>query len=322
MLRQSDYEEFRDSINSLIEEYREKFSIPHVMDWKEYEKKYRSRLTGASRELRSLLLEASSRIRDDEFGRPSIIHAVDRAQIILSKEMFSLSNRKTAYLMPLMGLDYEVSYKTIERICSDDIVSMIMHNLFVLSVKKRGIAISNACGDGTGYSLTVSDHYRSVREKLGESVKHGKYRYSFALMDLRTRMYIGYASSVRSERDAYQKALRMISGLGIQINSVRLDKYYSGQSILDDSSENTRIFIIPKKNSRIRGKKGWRDIIASFMNDPMEFLKEYFKPNNSEAGFSSDKRATGWRIFQRRDDRIETSIFIKGLWHNLMLMNG
>jgi len=85
MLRQSDYEEFRDSINSLIEDYREKFSIPHVMDWKEYEKKYRSRLTVASRELRSLLLEASSRILDDEFGRPSIIHAVDRAQIILSK---------------------------------------------------------------------------------------------------------------------------------------------------------------------------------------------------------------------------------------------
>jgi len=187
--------------------------------------------------------------------------------------------------MPLMGPDYEVSYKTIETIYSDDIVSMIMHNLFVLSVKKRGNAVSDACGDGTGCSLTVSDHYRSVREKLGDSVKHGKYRYSFALMDLRTRMYIGYASSVRSERDAYSKALKMISELGIQINSVRLDKYYSGQSVLDDFSENTSILIIPKRNSRIRGKKGWR-------------------------------------IFQRRGDRIETSIFIKGLWHNLMFMDG
>ncbi len=149
MLRQSDYEEFRDSINSLIEEYREKFSIPHIMGWKEYEKKYRSRLTGASRELRSLLLEASSNIREDEFGRPSIIHGVDRAQIILSKEIFHLSNRKAAYLMPLMGMDYEGGYKTIERIYSDEIVSMIMHNLFVLSVKNRGIAVSDACGDGT-----------------------------------------------------------------------------------------------------------------------------------------------------------------------------
>ena len=104
MIQQSRYEEFRDSISSLIEEYRGKFSIPHVMDWKGYERKYRSRLTGASRELRSLLLEASSRIREDEFGRPSVIHAVDRAQIILSKEIFHLSNRKAAYLMPLMGM--------------------------------------------------------------------------------------------------------------------------------------------------------------------------------------------------------------------------
>ncbi|OWP57127.1 MAG: hypothetical protein B2I17_02500 [Thermoplasmatales archaeon B_DKE] len=92
----------------------------------------------------------------------------------------------------------------------------------------------------------------------------------------------------------------MISELGIHLSSVRPDKYYSGQSILDDFSENTRIFTIPKRNSRIRGKKGWRDIIASFMNDPMEFLKEYFKRNNSESGFSSDKRTTGWRILQRR----------------------
>ncbi|BAB59285.1 TVG0148825 [Thermoplasma volcanium GSS1] len=170
------------------------------------------------------MLEASSRIREDEFGRPSVIHEVDRAQIILSKEMFDLSNRKAAYLMPLMGMEYEVSYKTVERIYSDDVVPMIMHNHFVLSVKKRGIDISNACRDRTGYSLTVSDHHRSVREKLGESVKHGKYRYSFAIMDLKTRMYIGYASFVRSESDAYQKASRIISDLGIQINSVRLNK--------------------------------------------------------------------------------------------------
>ena len=48
------------------------------------------------------------------------------------------------------------------------------------------------------------------------------------------------------------KAIKIIAGLRIDLESIRLDRYYSGQSILDDFSENTRILIIPKKNSRIR----------------------------------------------------------------------
>ena len=141
-------------------------------------------------------------------------------------------------------------------------------------------------------------------------------------MDLSTRIYIGYAVSLRSEKDAYRKALEMISKLRIDLARIRLDRYYSGQSILDDFSENTRIFIIPKKNSRIRGPRAWRDIIMRFMNDPNAYLREYFKRSNSEAGFSSDERSTGRMIFQRRKDRIETSGFYKWLLHNLMLVNG
>ena len=58
------------------------------------------------------------------------------------------------------------------------------------------------------------------------------------------------------------------------------------------------------------------------MNDPIAYLREYFKRNNSEAGFSADKRSTGHMIFQRRNDRIETSGFCRGQLHNLMLVNG
>ncbi|MEM4090435.1 MAG: hypothetical protein QXQ46_06775 [Thermoplasmatales archaeon] len=81
--------------------------------------------------------------------------------------------------------------------------------------------------------------------------------------------------------DAYHKALDMIGRMRLDLKSVRLDKYYSGQSILEDFNENTRIFIIPKSNSRISGKKVWR---------------EYFKRNASESGFSSGKRTTGGLI--------------------------
>ena len=258
----------------------------------------------------------------DEFGRPSLLNAREKAFILLTKEIMKLSNRRMAYELPLFGIDRIISYKTVERLYSDPLVIMILNNLFIETLRKKEIGKCDAAGYGTGYSLTVTKHYRSMREKHGESVKKGQFVYSFALMDLNTGMYIGYAVSLRSERDAYMKALDMIAGLRIDLESIRLDRYYSGQSILDDFSENTRIFIIPKKNSRIRGPGAWRHMILWFMNDPIAYLREYFKRSNSESAFSADKRSTGHMIFQRRKDRIETSGFCKGLLHNLMLVNG
>lgn len=321
MITQGQYETFRDNIDVLIQEYREKFSIPVITDWKEYESTYRTRMLGMSRELREMVSSSSS-IMVDDFGRPSLLDAKEKTFILLTKEITRMSNRRMAYSLPLFGIERQISYKTVERLYSDPLVIMILNNMFMETLRRKDIMACDAIGDGTGYSLTVTKHYRSIREKDGESVKKGQFVYSFALMDLKTRMYIGYAISMKSEKDAYHSALDMIERSGIELNSVRLDKYYSGQSILDDFGENTKIFIIPKKNSLIRGRRGWRDIIRRFMEDPMGYLREYFRRSNSESGFSADKRATGHMIFQRRNDRIETSGFCKGLLHNMMLMNG
>ena len=319
-ITQLDYEYFRDSIEDLISRYREEFSISVTTNWRDYEFFYRQRMKGMALELRAMIDESSSFVVE-EFGRPSLLEAKEKVFIILVKEIFRLSNRKTAYLLPLLGVEKDISYKTVERLYSDPLVLMILNNLFISSVMRKGISSADTSGDGTGYSLTVTKHYRSMREKDGEFVKEGKFVYSFALMDLATRMYVGYAVSVKSERDAYHKALEMIGKMRIDLKSIRLDKYYSGQSILNDFNENTMIFLIPKSNSRIRGRRNWREIIRRFMDDPMNYLREYFKRNASESGFSSDKRATGGLIYQRRKDRKETSGFCKGLIHNLMLLH-
>ncbi len=39
-----------------------------------------------------------------------------------------------------------------------------------------------------------------------------------------------------------------------------------------------------------------------------------------ESGFSVDKRTSGWKVWQKLPERIETVIMCKGLWHNLMLL--
>jgi transposase len=320
-ITQLDYEYFRDSIEELMSRYREEFSIPVTTNWRDYEFFYRQRMKGMALEFRAMIDESSSFVVE-EFGRPSLLEAREKVFIILVKEIFRLSNRKAAYLLPLLGISKDISYKTIERLYSDPLVLIILNNLFMNSLKRKGVASVDASGDGTGYSLTVTKHYRSLRERNGETVKEGKFVYSFALMDLETRMYVGYAVSVKSEKDAYHKALEMIGKMRIDLKSIRLDKYYSGQSILEDFNENTMIFLIPESNSRIRGRRNWREIIRRFMDDPMNYLREYFKRNASESGFSSDKRAMGGLIYQRRKDRKETSGFCKGLIHNLMLLHG
>ena len=84
----------------------------------------------------------------------------------------------------LSGVD--ISYKTIERLYSDDEVIIAVHNLHSLKLKRKGITDSDATGDGTGYSLTVKNNYESHAQKLKDMAKeskgHGKrlFTYSFA----------------------------------------------------------------------------------------------------------------------------------------------
>ena len=65
----------------------------------------------------------------------------------------------------ISGID--ISYKTVERLYSDELVMMALYNLHVLLLKKKGIKESDATGDGIGYSLTVKKNHmrRNLRTK-------------------------------------------------------------------------------------------------------------------------------------------------------------
>ena len=52
----------------------------------------------------------------------------------------------------------------------------------------------------------------------------------------------------------------------------------------------------------------------------MDYLEEYFKRNNSESGWASDKKMFGWKVSQKREDRIDTALFVRAVWHNLLLI--
>lgn len=327
-------------LDDIIDEYND--SKPkQKRDWRTYEQQATKRIRTAIRSLEPLIDEAISQLqitKGETRGRKPILNLKQKVQLLLLKHLFDKSNREMAELLVAFSLlsGIDVSYKTVERLYSDEQVILILFNIHGLILKKKDVQGSDCCGDGTGYSLTVKKHYATEAQKLKDKKntsgnlsksknagkRHIRYIFSFRLMDLDTRLYIGYGTSMKSEKEAFLQAMAMAKHVGI--DSIRLDRYYAGPKnvrfIESSFGKDVRIYVIPKKNATIRGSLKWKKVLHNFVNDTPGYLGEYYKRNQSESGFSEDKRRFGWKIQQRRADRVETSNFCTSLWHNMFWM--
>lgn len=323
-------------IDTIIEQYKES-SVPKKRDWRTYEQRVARRLQTAFRELKPLVQEAVSTIKiiDGETrGSKPILTLEQKVLALLLKHLIGKSNREMSFMLIVFSwlTDVSVSYKTIERFYSDQEVILALHNLHMLILKKKGIKDVDCGGDGTGYGLSIKKHYASEAQKLKEKLKvvngQGNYTlskkislfiYSFVIIDIVSRMYIAYGTSFKSEKDAFHCAIKMLEEVGINIKSIRLDKYYQQGTVklLQEKFGNVKFYIIPKKNATIKGSLEWKKMLKRFIENTKAFLQEYFQRNQSESGFSEDKKRTGWRLGQKRPDRIDTSNILTGLWHNL-----
>jgi transposase len=103
--------------------------------------------------------------------------------------------------------------------------------------------------------------------------------------------------------------------MDVDIDTARLDRYYSNPFYVDMFGG--KVYIIPKRNSTLKGLQKWKDTMKEFVQNTMEYLEHYHQRSNSETGFAADKKMLGWGIAQRRDDIIDSTLFCTGLWHNL-----
>jgi len=316
-------------LDKIIEEYKE-LNPRQKRDYAKYESEFKKRLKKSIRNLDELISESIEKL--DYCSKNENKHSLPlakRMRLILIKELTEKGNRKTANLLDLfsMMVGIDISYKTVERLYSDDKILLGLHNLFILTLNKRGIKNIDACGDATGYSLTITKHYSSYIQKLKDKAKEQgnckkkSFVYQFALMDLENKMYVCYGSSLKSEKEAFDKAIQMLQDIDVKIKSIRLDRYYSCP-IYVNLFKGSKVYIIPKKNVELGNGLKWNDTMKDFLLNTMDYLREYFKRNNSESGFSSDKKMFGWRISQKREDRIDTSLFVRTVWHNLLLLYG
>jgi len=315
-------------IESAIQQYKEK-TPKNKIDYKTYEEQFKSRLKTCFLELEPLVKEAVDGIKTIETekrGAERKLTLKQEVMLLLLQKLFQKSNRSMSLMLIVFTWlnDTDISYKTIERKYSDSLVRIVIYNLHVLLLKKRGIQNVELCGDGTGYSVHISEHYATTvqnrKEKAKENLGAQKFVYSFAIMDLRTRMYIAFGFSLKSEKEAFMEAIYMLKCLDLKVISFRLDRYFScavyAQLIQDEFGKVT-LYLIPKTNIAHVGLGIWRDNVKRFVDDVFEFLKEYFKRNQSESGFSEDKKRTGWKISQKIPVRIDTALNLNNIWHNL-----
>ena len=245
-------------------------------------------------------------------GRPKKVDLVNRTMLFLFTRLMNKSNRDVEDLLemfePLFGVT--VSYKSIERLYSDEEVKTVLHNLFILLLQDEDIS-GDFSGDGTGYSMTVTKHYRTNSKKEGKD-----YLYVFRVIDVDTGLYVASGYSNESEMEAFHKAMKMLVELGVKIDTFSLDRYFSSRKVLRLFGKETALYLIPKKNIAKVGSE-WTRIIRRMIEDPYLFLKNYYLRNLSESGFSADKRRFGGLIRQKREDRREMALFSITLLHNI-----
>jgi transposase len=326
MLRTKEVRKVTAILDDIIKEYK-KETPKAKRNWRTYEQRLAKRIRTAISELEPLVDEAIASIKvvpKKRRGRKPELTLKQKTNLLLLKHLIGKSNREMSVMVAIFSAlsSIDASYKTVERLYSDEEVLMVLHNMHLLMLKRRGVRHANCSGDGTGYSLAIKEHYATVaRKRRGGAKRSGKrkrFMYSFKLMDLDTRMYVGYGTSFKSEDAAFLKAVEMAAETGV--GSVRLDKYYSGQKrveLLGQKFGDVTVYLIPKKNATVRGSWEWKQMLKRFVNDPRGYLGEYFKRNQSESGFSEDKRRFGWKVAQKREDRIDTADFCTMVWHNL-----
>lgn len=300
-------------LDDLREEVKKESTEPYpYAEWERKREQVKQRLE----KLPEYIEKAASMLTVHKTRGPGkALTLVQRTTLLLFARLMNKSNRDMEEIMLILQplFDTPVSYKTVERLYSDEEVKLVLHNLFILLLQDEG-ASGKTTGDGTGYSLTVTKHYRSNPTKRGKD-----YRYAFRLMDLDTGMYVGVGYSAVSEMRAFHQALEMAQGLGIPIDSLRLDKYYSSRKVLKLFGEEVSLYVIPKKNISRIGLE-WSRVIRRIVEDPLSYLKAYFQRNLSESGHSSDKRRFGGIIHQRREDRQSMAMLVIAFLHNLFFI--
>ncbi len=322
MLTTKELENAKNNSKFIREMYNQRYGVVKKEYTTEYDYKIRTQLRAVFKQINVDVEKAFEKIKiKNRNGRP----LKDRKQLTklhLFQNYLNLTNRDMEMFADMFLLNGQetYSYKTIERAYEDKVVQKILHYIYISSCgKPREI---EASADGSGQSLVISKHYRTDRLKdlkeKTETHKRKEYVYEVAILELKTNLYVGFATGFKSEKELFLEALKVVKDNGFKIKSMVLDRGYSYQSIFECFDEDTKVMTIPKSNATIKGPKKWKEMLKHWIRYPFGYLKRYFKREASEANFSRDKRKHGV-IKQKIKTRIINTSWARAILHNLAM---
>ena len=148
-------DDIREKLKDLEEHIREEYLSSREIyqrDWRTYEQEFSRRMKETIILLDPLIKESVESIHMyTGAGGPSSLKLEQKVKLLLIKQLVGESNRMFTGMLDLFSLlsGIDISYKTIERLYSDNIVNMALHNLHVLLLKNKNIEKVDATGDGT-----------------------------------------------------------------------------------------------------------------------------------------------------------------------------
>jgi len=302
--------------------YVQRYGEPKKKYTKKYDYKIRTQLKAVFRQINVDVEKAFEKIKIiKKNGRP-LKDRKQLAKLHLFQNYMNLTNRDMEMFADMFLLNGQetYSYKTIERAYEDNVIQKILHNVYIMSCGEPREFDGSA--DGSGQSLVISKHYRTDRIKdlkeNKETYKRKEYVYEVAVLELKTNLYVGFATRFKSEKVLFLEALKVVKKNGFKIKSMVLNKGYSYQSIFNCFDKNTKVMTIPKSNATIKGPKKWKEMLKHWIRFPFGFLKRYFKREASEANFSRDKRKHGV-IRQKLKNRIINTSWTRAILHNIAM---
>lgn len=135
-------------LDDIIEEYK-KESPDQKRDWRTYEQRLAERLKTAYKELKPLVQEAVQSLKivnGETRGIKPKLTLEQKVLLLLLKHLIGKSNRDMAIMVVIFSwlTDIDISYKTVERLYSDDQVILALRNLHLLILKKKALARQTA----------------------------------------------------------------------------------------------------------------------------------------------------------------------------------
>ena len=156
----------------ILDELREEFFKDKLQyQFGEWERK-REKVKEKLQDLPRLVEEAASKVRVCKEKGNKKLDLAQRTMLFLFARLCGKSNRDMEVMLILLKplFKIEISYKTIERLYSDEEVKACLHNLFLLLLDSK--CELDCAGDGTGYSLTITKNYRSNPKKRSKDFRY------------------------------------------------------------------------------------------------------------------------------------------------------